>query len=490
VNRLLTSAAFVSFVALVPAIARAAAPDVLLEPPARTLTTRVKPWTGDFDGMLERRAIRALVPYSRSLYFNDRGRERGVSAEGVRGFERWLNEKYARQLGSRPITVVIVPTTRDRLLQDVAAGLGDVAVGNLTVTDERLRVVDFVSDPAAPSVNEIVVTRRNAPPIATVEALSGKTVHVRRSSSYFESLAALNARLTSTGAPPVNVVPVPDALEDEDMLEMVDAGMLEAVVVDDWKARMWAPILPGIAPQERVVLRSGGRVGWAIRKDSPKLHAEIQAYMKGVTKGIITARIDRYMRNVKHLRNSTVATERKRFEQLVALFEKYGQQYRFDPLMLAAQGYQESRLDQEARSLVGAIGVMQIMPATGDELRVGDIRLVEPNIHAGAKYMDRLMTKFFADAQFDDLNRALFAFASYNAGPGAIARIRNAASKSGFDPNQWFNNVEVVAARKIGLETTTYVRNIYKYYVAYRLIEDARAVARGAREQTEPAPAQ
>jgi membrane-bound lytic murein transglycosylase MltF len=447
------------------------------------MTTSARPWTGDFDGMLERRVVRALVPYSRSLYFNDQGRERGVSAENVRGFERWLNAKYAQQLGSRPITVLIVPTTRDRLLEDVAAGLGDVALGNLTVTDERLRVVDFVSDPAAPSVNEIVVTRRDTSPIATAEALSGKTVHVRRSSSYFESLAALNSRLTSTGAPPVNVVTVPDALEDEDMLEMVDAGLLEAVVVDDWKARMWAPILPGIALQERAVLRSGGRVGWAIRKDSPELRAEILAYMKEVTKGVITARIDRYARNVKRLRNSTAATQRKKFEQLVTLFEKYGQQYRFDPLMLAAQGYQESRLDQEARSQVGAIGVMQIMPATGDELQVGDIRLVEPNIHAGAKYMDRLMTKFFADAQFDDLNRTLFAFASYNAGPGAIARIRDAASKSGFDPNQWFNNVEVVAARKIGLETTTYVRNIYKYYVAYKLTADARAAIRSAREQ-------
>jgi membrane-bound lytic murein transglycosylase MltF len=477
-------------VALLPAIARASAPDAPPGPPARGLTTSLRPWTGDFDGMLERRVIRALVPYSRSLYFNDQGRERGVSAEGVRGFERWLNEKYAQQLGSRPVTILIVPTTRDRLLQDVAAGLGDVAVGNLTVTDERLQVVDFVSDPDAPSVNEIVVTRRNAPPIAAPEALSGKTVHVRRASSYFESLAALNARLTSTGAPPVNVVVVPDALEDEDMLEMVDAGLLEAVVVDDWKARMWAPILPGIALHQQAVLRSGGRVGWAIRKDSPKLRAEILAYMKGATKGVITARIDRYMRHVKRLRNSTTATQRKRFEQLATLFEKYGQRYRFDPLMLAAQGYQESRLDQEARSHVGAIGVMQIMPATGDELRVGDIRLVEPNIHAGAKYMDRLMTKFFADAQFDDLNRTLFAFASYNAGPGAIARIRNAASKSGFDPNQWFNNVEVVVAQKIGLETTTYVRNIYKYYVAYRLIEEARAAVRGAREQMNPVSAQ
>ena len=130
---------------------------------------------------------------------------------------------------------------------------------------------------------------------------------------------------------------------------------------------------------------------------------------------------------------------------------------------------------------------MQVMPATGNELRVGDIHLTEPNIHAGAKYMDRLMTRYFSDAAFDEVNRTLFAFASYNAGPGAIARMRKEASKAGLDPDQWFNNVEIVTARRIGAETTTYVRNIYKYYAAYKLLEEARAEARRAREQLNPA---
>ncbi len=492
-TRILETASLSCLLAHLPALARARSPaDATSPPPAaapRGLATEAKSWTGDFDGMLERRVIRVLVPYSRSLYFNDRGHERGVSAEGVRGFERWLNEKYAKQLGNRPVTVVIVPTTRDHLLPDVAAGLGDLAVGNLTVTDERLRLVDFVSDPDAPLVNEIVATRRDAPPLASADALAGRTVHVRRSSSYLESLAALNARLAGTGAPPVNVVLVPDALEDEDMLEMLDAGVLDAVVVDDWKARMWGQILPGIALNEQAVLRAGARIGWATRKESPKLRAELLAYMKAVTKGAITTRLDRYMRHVRRLKNPTGTAERKRFEQVVALFRKYGERYRFDPLMLAAQGFQESRLDQEARSAVGAIGVMQIMPATGAELRVGDITLVEPNIHAGAKYMDRLMSRFFADAEFDEMNRTLFAFASYNAGPGAISRMRAAAAKSGLDPNRWFDNVEIVTARKIGVETTTYVRNIYKYYVAYKLVVEARAASQDAREQLKPDPA-
>jgi len=491
-NRMLTTVVLAAVLAHMPAGVRAGPPATsprarTADAAARGLPTELKPWTGDFDGMLERRAIRVLVPYSRSLYFNDRGRERGISADTVRGLENWLNKKFAKPLGNRPLTVMVVPRTRDRLLQDVADGLGDIAVGNLTVTEARLRVVDFVSDPNLPGVNEVVVTGPRSPAIANADELAGKTVHVRRSSSYFESLDQLNARLASEGKPAVKLVLVPDALEDEDMLEMLDLGLLEAVVVDDWKGRMWAQVLPRIRVNEQAVLRSGDRIGWGIRKGSPGLSAEITAYLKAEgTKGIIVGRVNQYMRRIKRMKDPTAATARKRFEQIVALFEKYGERYRFDPLMLAAQGYQESKLNQDARSQVGAIGVMQIMPATGQALGVGDVRLVEPNIHAGAKLMDQLMTKYFPDARFDDLNRTLFAFASYNAGPGNIAKMREAAERSGLDPDQWFNNVEVVTARRIGIETTTYVRNIYKYYVAYKLMEETRTAERRAAEDLTP----
>jgi membrane-bound lytic murein transglycosylase MltF len=189
------------------------------------------------------------------------------------------------------------------------------------------------------------------------------------------------------------------------------------------------------------------------------------------------------MLRVKQIRNNGAGADYKRFEETLALFKKYGAKYNFDPVMLAAQGYQESRLDQNAKSHVGAIGVMQIMPATGAELKVGDIRVTEPNIHGGAKYMDTLMTKYFPDAKFSEGNRPLFAFAAYNAGPGNISKMRKEAAKRGLDPDKWFENVEVVTAEKIGIETTTYVRNIYKYYISYGLLtqsEEARRAARAA----------
>jgi membrane-bound lytic murein transglycosylase MltF len=452
----------------------------------RQLNIAVKPWTGDFDQMISRRMIRVLVPYSRSLYFNDKGHERGISAETVRDFERYINKKHNAQ--KRPITVYIVPTTRDKLITGVAEGLGDIAAGNLTVTEDRLKLVDFVAPEGQKPNTEILVTGPKSPLISSVDDLAGKTVHVRKASSYFESLTELNHRLRKEGKPEAKLVLVSDALEDEDMMEMLNAGLLELIVVDDWKALMWAQILTKIKPRPEIVLREGGKVGWAIRKESPNLQEAIHDFYKNFVKkqGVAEYRLEKYMKRVKQIKDSSATEDYKRFAETLALFEKYGEKYGFDPLMLAAQGYQESLLDQKARSHVGAIGIMQVMPQTGAELKVGDIRIAENNVHAGAKYMDHLMEKYFPDANFSEGNRPLFAFASYNAGPGNISKMRKEAKKRGLDPDKWFNNVEMVTAEKIGAETTTYVRNIYKYYVAYKLTLEAQEATRKAREGVAP----
>jgi len=292
-------------------------------------------------------------------------------------------------------------------------------------------------------------------------------------------------RLRSEGKSEVNIRLVPDALEDEDMMEMANAGLIDVMIVDDWKARLWAQILPKLKVNDKVFVREGGHVGWAIHKDRPKLAQIIRDFDSEYARkqGIYDYRLKRAMQQVKQLKDPSQSADWKRFQQTIALFRRYGERYGFDPLMLAAQGYQESQLNQNAKSQVGAIGVMQIMPATGAELKVGDIHVTEPNIHAGAKYMDILMTKYFPDAHFSEGNRPLFAFAAYNAGPGNIARMRKEAVKRGLDPDKWFNNVEVVVAEKIGIETTTYVRNIYKYYVTYKLTLEAQETRRKALDE-------
>jgi membrane-bound lytic murein transglycosylase MltF len=450
----------------------------------RRLSLPGTPWRGDFDAMLARHELRVLVPYSRTLYFNDRGREGGLTVELVRDFERYANTTYADRLGKRPLTVYVIPTTRDRLLPNLNAGMGDIAAGSLTVTSERLKVVDFAAPRNLTQVRELVVTGPRSPALATLDDMAGKTVHVRRSSSYYESLSALDRRLRGSGKTPMKIVLLPPAIEDEDALEMLNAGLLQILVVDDYKAKLWAAVLPNIRVHDDLAVREHGEIGWAIRKNSPQLKAALTDFYRNyvISEDVVEHSLQQYMLRFEQIRDSGEANEIRRFQQTLAIFRKYGQQYRFDPLMLAAQGYQESRLDQRMRSRMGAIGIMQILPSTGRQLNVGDIKVADANIHAGAKYMDQLMTQYFPDAHFSDDDRTLFAFASYNAGPGNIARMRREAAKRGLNPDKWFNNVEIVVAEKIGMQTTTYVRNIYKYYVSYRLMaqaEGARATARG-----------
>ena len=401
----------------------------------RQLNLEGKVWTGDFDAILERRMLRVLIPYSRTLFFIDKGQERGITAELARDFERYINQKYKKQLGKRPLTAYLIPTTRDKLFSELREGRGDIAAGNLTVTPKRLELVDFVADDQR-VVRELIVTGPKSPELATLDDLSGKTIHVRSATSYHESVLALNERLAAAGKPPVEIAPLPNALEDEDKLEMLSAGLLELVVVDDWKARMWAQVLPAIRVREDLVLRDGGKTGWAIRKGSPKLAEALDDFYRNWAnkQGVIAYRNAKYHKNVKQITDNTGGEQWRRFLQMFALFQAYGPKYGFDPVMLAAQGYQESQLRQDAKSHVGAIGVMQIMPATGRELKVGDIRKIEPNIHGGAKYMDKLMTRYFQDAKFSETNARSLRSRATTPGPATSRRCGSSQWRASSTP--------------------------------------------------------
>jgi membrane-bound lytic murein transglycosylase MltF len=441
------------------------------------LEPELRDWSGDFDGMLERRTVRVLVPYSRTLFFNDKGAQRGLVADALKDFEVWLNRKH--KLKTRPITVAALPTTREELIPGLLQGRGDLAVGNLTITPERAQRVDF-SIPANKAVTEIVVTGPASPALATLDDLAGHEVHVRRSSSYYDSLARLNKRFRALDKPQITLTLVPEALEDEDMMDMLAAGLLKLIVVDDWKAVAWAGLLPKVKPRADLALAEAGATGWAFRKASPKLAELVNQFIR-THPGSHAARMKSYPAYLKRVRNATAEADWKRFEQTTALFRKYGQRYSFDHLMVTALGYQESRLDQNARSHVGAIGIMQLMPETARGLKVGDITQAEPNVHGGFKYLRQIYDRHLDAGGLDEQNRTLLAIAAYNAGSGRIASLRAEAAQKGLDPNVWFNNVELVAARRVGQETVVYVRNIYKYYVAYRLqletLEARRAAA-------------
>jgi membrane-bound lytic murein transglycosylase MltF len=423
-------------------------------------------FTGDFDAMLDRRLIRLVVPYSYTLFFEDKGAVYGTTVDGAHLFEEWINKTFA--LGARPLTVLLTPVSRDKLFDTVLAGDGDIAAGDITITEERRKKVAF-SLPVLSNVREIVVTGEDLPELDGAEALSGKEVAVGRSTSYYESLTKLNERLTAQGKPPVSITIVPDTLEAEDLMEMTAAGLLPATVADDWVAGLWVQIIKGLRMHAKAALREGAEIGWAVRPDNPKLLATLNRAIAEITGNLTrwSGRNRSYLAKLKQLHTATQGADIQRFRDTIEIFRRYAGEYRFDTLLLVAQGYQESRLDQRARSRVGAVGLMQLTPKTGHALGVGDIHSADANVHGGAKYMAQLMDEYFKDVPFDEQNRNLFAFAAYDAGPGAIQRLRHEAEAQKLDPNLWFNNVERVAAARVGQETVRYVRNIYKYYVAY-----------------------
>ena len=433
-----------------------------------SIDVKFQKWTGDLDGMIQRRVIRTLVAYNKTNYFVDKGTQHGIAYDAMKEFETELNKN--KKLGKLGVHVLFIPVSRDEIFTRLMNGYGDVAIASLTITPQRLKVVDF-TDPVYKNSTEIVVTGPGAPEINTVADLAGKEVFVRKSSSFYESLMALNDRFKKEGKKEVILKLAPENLETEDLMEMANAGLIKVLIVDKPIAEFWKNVFPNITLHPGAAVRTGADFGWAIRKNCPQLKQELNAFINTHGKGTMFGNMmfQRYLKNLKYVKNATSQEEMKKFKLIVEFLQKYGGKYQVDWLLMAAQGYQESRLDQTVKSPVGAIGVMQVMPATGKELAVGDIQQVEPNIHAGIKYMRFMIDQYYKDEPMDDLNKVLMTFASYNCGPGRMRGLRKEAEKRGLNPNVWFGNVERIAAEKIGQETVTYVSNIYKYYIAYKL---------------------
>jgi membrane-bound lytic murein transglycosylase MltF len=438
---------------------------------------RVAKWTGDLDGMAE-------------LYFVDGARERGMVAEYAPVLEKFLNRRLEPE-GKR-IQVIIIPVRRDQLLPFLVEGLGDLAAANLTITEERLKLVDFTT-PSFRDVQELVVTGPAGPALSSREDLSGQAIWVRASSSYYESLFRLNEEFRAAGRPEVVIRKADENLEDEDILEMVNAGLLPATVMDGHKLDMlWSQVFTNIVVHREMPIAEKGSVATAMRKDTPLLKEAMNAFLKTRDVGSEFANVllNRYMKSNRWIRNANATSERRKYEALVDLFEQYGEQYDFDHLMLIAQGYQESTLDQSIRSQAGAVGVMQVLPTTaaGSPIFIPNIEETEPNIHAGVKYMRYIVDEYFDDPEIDPVNRMLFAFASYNAGPNRIARLRKLGPEYGVNPNEWFREVELIVQSKVGMEPVNYVGNIYKYYLAYKRIQKLHADNAAAEEQLRQQP--
>ncbi len=427
-----------------------------------------QPRLGDLDAMVERGEIRVLTSFTLGSYFIDRGRQRGTVYEMSKILETYAHKNLGKK--AKRLKITIIPVRRDQLIPFLIAGHGDVAFANLTITPERSKVVDF-STPFTKKARELLVTGPSASNIVEITDLAGKEVVIPRASSYHESITKLNEKFIEDGLEPIRITSSDPRLEAEDILEMMNAGLLPITVVDEYRSNVWARVFTNLVVHEDIVLRNNGSIALAMRQESPQLKKLLDGFVRENRVGTLITNIllKRYGKNVGWVRPALERKPFRRFEQLAGLFRTYGERYKFDWLMLASFAFQESGFDHDARSPVGAIGVMQVMPATAADRAVGipDIEDLENNVHAGTKYLFVLREHYFSDDEIDPTERMLFTMAGYNAGPNRINRLRRVAAARGLDPNVWFNNVELVVAAQVGREPVNYVGNIYRYYIAY-----------------------
>lgn len=440
------------------------------ESPSEFVAKLMTPFKGDLDEIVERGFIRVITVHNPVIYFLDGPDQRGIAYEKMKEFEKAVNENLKTSWKKR-ITVAFVIVPRDQVITALVQGQGDIAIANLTITPERSKLVDF-SNPFITDISELVITNGKSNQMEKIDDLSGLEIHVRESSSYFKTLKATNKKLKKIGKPPIIIKKASEYLEDYDLLDMVNAELIPATVVDSHKMVFWEKLFTDLTVNINIPLNSNGQTAWAMQKDTPELKATVNRFLKEYREGTLLGNImrDRYLENNRWARRALSEEQKSKLDKFIPLFQKYGEKYGLDWQLLMAQAYQESGLDQDKRSHAGAIGVMQLLPETAADKNVNikNINKLENNINAGAKYLSFIRNRYFADQSISDLDQSLFSLAAYNAGPARLTRLRAQTAELGLNPNIWFQNVEVAAAKEIGRETVQYVRNVFKYYVAYQ----------------------
>jgi membrane-bound lytic murein transglycosylase MltF len=426
-------------------------------------------YTEDLPGLLKRKYVRVLTTMNRTNFFLADGEVHGFEYSLLREYEKHLNDTMGRR--ELKVTLEFIPVPRDRLLSGLVEGFGDIAAAGLTITEKRQKMVAF-TQPYLTGIDEMLVTYKKVKPPESFAGLSGKRIFVRKSSSYYESLTALNQRLKKKKIRPVQIVGVDESLETEDILELVNTGAIHRTVCDSHIAEIWTDVLDDIRAHQKIKLRQGGKIAWAVRKDNPKLQESLDRFIKKHRKGTLLGNIffTRYYEKNRWIKNPLEGNSSKKIEQFRPLLTKYANRYGFDWRLILAMAYQESKLNTDKKSHRGAVGLMQIRPSTAADpnVNIENVHKLENNVHAAVKYLDFLRDRYFSDESIRPRDRVRFALAAYNAGPAKIRQARNKASAMKHDPNRWFRNVELAVLRMVGQETVRYVSNINKYYVIYK----------------------
>lgn len=427
------------------------------------------PYTGGLKTIEKKKVIRVLVAVDLGFYYIEDGQPKGILAELLYHMEKYFKKNKVK------INIQIIPVNRDELIPYLMEGYGDVIVANLTVTDSRKKEISF-THPILKDISEFVINNISSPPINSLEDLSGQRIWVRKSSSYYSSLLKVNKALKKENLPEAIIEVIDETIQDFEVVEMVNLGLINATVLDSHKTKIWQSKMQNIQINRDYPIREDSEIAWAIRKKSPKLLVLMNKYIKTVKSGTLLGNIihDRYLEKQKWLNKFLSPEKMDKVRALSDTFYEYSTQYDMNYLMTIAQGYQESGLDQSKISNKGAVGIMQVLPSTAKDraVNITDIYNARNNIHAGIKYMAYLRKHFFSGSGIDHDNQVYLSLAAYNAGPGNMRKMRRYAERGGYDPDVWFNNVEIVTRRYIGLEPVKYVRNIARYYIIYKQLAE------------------
>jgi len=426
--------------------------------------------TGDLDEMVKDRRIRALVVINPIGFFYSHGKPKGLTYEMLEQLQAVMNKKL--KTGALDVKVTFIPMRPDELAAALREGVGDVVANGVVITPERQRNFAFTI-PIKRDVTHIIVTSTKLASAQSFDDLAGVDIYVNPLTVAYDWLRKISDERAKAGKPPLSVKAADSNLLEDDLVEMVNAGLVPATVAMEHRAHLWMQVLPNVRLHPKMTVASDGALGWVMRKNNPDLKKLLDAFVEKHGEGTSFGNtlLRRYLQSTKWVKNSTSATEMKKFSEYVTYFKQYADQYSFDYLMIMAQGYQESLLDQQKKSRAGAVGIMQVIPkyASAAPINIRDVSKADKNILAGVRMLNNIVTNYFNDPAIDEVNRTLFTFAAYNAGPNRIARLRKRAAEDGLDQNKWFGNVELEVAKEVGEETVLYVDNIYKYYVAYKL---------------------
>ncbi|MFV0421690.1 transglycosylase SLT domain-containing protein [Oleidesulfovibrio sp.] len=440
-----------------------------------------RPFTGDLKEIQQRKVLRVLVPYNRSDFFLDGAMQRGLAYDTGRAFQKWLNKKLGLK-GEQRITFLYIPAAPDDMLRMLSEGQADIIGFEATLPAEAPPDMRFTTT-WTQTAKAVVVSSKDAPALESVSQLAGKHIYALKSSALAGITADVSRQLVQQGLKEIKVTEAEGGLTQEDLMELVDGEAIAFAAVDYEKAQLWATVLSNLKIEENAVLTDTAARAWVVRKESIQLKSVCDSFIKYYRRSGDYAWLQqKYYDRTTYVADAGRSDELESLEATLPLFEKYGEMYDFAPLLLAAQGYQESRLNQSARSNRGAVGIMQLLPSTAaaKPVNMPDISTPDKNIHAGVKYLSHLRQTYFSGDAISYLDKMLFSFAAYNAGPGNMRKARRKTAEMGLNPDVWMDNLEVGIARTVGQQPIEYVRNIIKYYIVFQLVHEHQHIRRAA----------